>query len=277
MTTTSLPGVRSYRRLALSNSLTKAISDRLLLALIVGLGVGAMGLLMGPMYLALEDILAEMLSQFPEPIMAIAGGADMATASGYLTGEMYSIVVPFAVMFVAVSSAARAFGGEMENETIGLVMSTPTRRTRLASDKVVAMIIHIILASGLVGLLVYIGVAVSGIDVSVGNVFAVSLMLSLLSVFVGGISMVISIVTGRGVVAILAGMLVAIAMYAWSSFVPMADAVADLAWLSPWHHYIGTDPLGSGIDWGSAALLLVLAVVPLMASVYLFKRRDIAA
>ncbi len=277
MTTTTLPGVRSYQRLALSNSLTKAVMDRLLLTLIVGLGVGAMGLAMGPMWLALEDIIGEMLSQFPESIMAIAGGADMATASGWYTGEMYSIVVPFAVMFVAASSAARAFGGEMENETIGLVMSTPTRRTRLATNKVLAMVIHVFVAAGLVGLMVWIGIAASGIDIGIGNVVAISLMLSLLSVFVGGVSMVVSIVSGRGVVAILAGMLVAIVMYAWSSFVPMADAIADLAWLSPWHHYIGTDPLGSGVDWASAALLVVLAVVPLVFSVYLFKRRDIAA
>ncbi len=277
MTTASLPGVRRYQRLALSNSLTKAISDRLLLTLIVGTGVGAMGMLMGPMYLAIEDILTEMLSQFPESIMAIAGGADMATASGYLTGEMYSIVVPFAVMFVAVSSAARAFGGEMENETIGLVLSTPTRRTRLATDKILAMIVHVALASGLVGVLVWVGVAFSGIDVSAANVVAISLMLSLLSIFIGGISMVVSIVSGRGVLAILAGLLVAISMYAWSSFVPMADAISELAWLSPWHHYIGTDPLGSGVDWGSAALLAILAVFPLVVGVYLFKRRDIAA
>jgi ABC-2 type transport system permease protein len=277
MTTTAIPGVRSRQRLALTNSFTKAIADRLLLTLIVGIGVGAMGLAMGPIYLALEDVLEEMLAQFPESIMAIAGGADMTTAAGYYTGEMYSIVVPFAVMFVAATSVARAFGGEMENGTIGLVMSTPTRRTRLATEKAVAMIIHVVLAAALVGVMVWIGIVASGLDIAAGNVFAISLMLSLVSVFVGGISMVISILTGRGVLAILAGMLVAMAMYAWSSFVPMAEAIADLAWLSPWHHYIGTDPLGSGVDWASAALLTLLAVVPLAVGVYLFKRRDIAA
>ena len=277
MTTITLPGVRRRQRLALTNSLAKAIAERLLLTLIVGLGVGAMGLAMGPIYLALEDVLEEMLSQFPESIMAIAGGADMATAAGYYTGEMYSIVVPFAVMFVAAASAARAFGGEMENATIGLVMSTPTRRTRLATDKAAAMVLHVVLAAALVGVLVWIGIVVSSIDISAVNVFAISLMLSLLSVFVGGISMVVSIVSGRGTLAILAGMLVAIAMYAWSSFVPMADAIADLAWLSPWHHYIATDPLGSGIDWASAGLLTILAVVPLIVGIRLFRRRDIAA
>lgn len=277
MTTITLPGVRRRQRLALTNSLTKAIADRLLLTLIVGLGVGAMGLAMGPIYLALEDVLEEMLSQFPESIMAIAGGADMATAAGYYTGEMYSIVVPFAVMFVAASSAARAFGGEMENATIGLVMSTPTRRTRLATEKAAAMVIHVVLSSALVGVMVWVGVVASSIDISAVNIFAISLMLALLSVVVGGISMVVSIVSGRGVLAILVGMLVAIAMYAWSSFVPMAEAIADLAWLSPWHHYIGTDPLGSGIDWASAALLTILAVVPLVVGIRSFKRRDIAA
>lgn len=277
MTTTSLPGVRGYQRLALTNTFTKAIMDRLLLALIVGLGVGAMGLSMGPMWLALKDVIGEMLSQFPESLLAIAGGADMATASGWYTGEMYSIVVPFAVMFVAASSAARAFGGEMENETIGLVMSTPTRRTRLAFDKVVAMVIHVALASGLIGLMVWIGVVLSGIDISFANIVAISLMLTLLAVFVGGIAMVVSIVSGRGVMAILVALLVGVAMYAWSSFVPMAEAIADLAWLSPWHHYIATDPMGSGVDWASAALLAVLAAVPLAVSVYLFKRRDVAA
>jgi ABC-2 type transport system permease protein len=218
-----------------------------------------------------------MISQFPESLLAIAGGADMATASGWYTGETYSIVVPFAVMFVAASSAARAFGGEMESLTLGLVMSTPTRRTRLAIDKLVAMVIHVVLAAALIGLMVYIGIVAVGIDISLANVFAISFMLTLLCVFVGGIAAVASILAGRGVLAILVAMLVGIVMYAWSAFLPMAEATADLAWLSPWHHYIGTDPMGSGIDWASAALLTILAAVPLVIAVYLFKRRDVAA
>ena len=277
MTTSTIQGVRGYRRFSLTNTFTKAIADRLLVAIVVGLGAGAMGLSMGPMWLALEDVIGEMLSQFPPEILAIAGGADMATASGWYTGEMYSIVVPFAVMFVAAASAARAFGGEVENGTMGLVMATPTRRTRLATDKAVAMILHVLIAAGLIGLLTYIGIVISGIDISLLDVAAITLMLSLLSVFVGGIAMVISILAGRGTLAILLGMLVGVVMYVWSSVLPMSETTAELAWLSPWHHYIATDPMGSGIDWASAALLTILAVVPLVVGVYVFKRRDIPA
>jgi ABC-2 type transport system permease protein len=215
----------------------------------------------------------------PKEIFAIAGGADMTTPAGWYTGELYSIMVPFVLMFVAASSAARAFGGEMEARTLGLVMSTPTRRTRIAVDKAVAMVIHVVIASAIIALGTYTGVLLAGIDIGLGDVLAMHLMVTLISIFVGGIAMVVSIVSGRGVMAILVAMLVGVVMYAWSSFLPMAGSalLADLAWLSPWHQFIATDPMGSGVPWASAALLTVLAVVPLVVGVYLFKRRDVAA
>ena len=277
MTSTTMNGVRGYQRLALTNTFTKALADRALLVLIAGLAMGAFNVMMGPMFLALEDAIAEMMEAMPEGIMAIAGGADMATATGFYTGEMYSIMVPFAVIFVAVSSAAKAFGGEVENQTIGLVAASPIRRTRLATDKVVAMVIHAFAAAAIMGLGVWLGSFIAGLDISTVNIVAITVMVTLLACSAGGLAMVISIITGRGTAAILIAMLVAVLAYAWSSFVPMADAIADLAWLSPWHHYIATDPMGSGIDWASAALLAILAIVPLVVSVYLFKRRDIAA
>jgi ABC-2 type transport system permease protein len=277
MTSTTMNGVRGYQRLALTNTFTKALADRALLVLIAGLAMGAFNVMMGPMFLALEDAIAEMMEAMPEGIMAIAGGADMATATGFYTGEMYSIMVPFAVIFVAVSSAARAFGGEVENQTIGLVAASPIRRTRLATDKVVAMVIHAFTAAAIMGLGVWLGSFIAGLDISTVNIVAITVMVTLLACSAGGLAMVISIITGRGTAAILIAMLVAVLAYAWSSFVPMADAIADLAWLSPWHQYIGTDPLGSGIDWASAALLAVLAVLPLIVGVYLFRRQDIPA
>ena len=272
-----MSGVRSYQRLALTNTFTKALADRALLVLVAGISMGVFNVMMGPMFLALEDAIEEMLKAMPESIMAIAGGADMATASGFYTGEMYSIMVPFAVIFVAVASAARAFGGEIENQTIGLVAASPIRRTRLAVDKVAAMVVHVFVAAAIMGLGVWIGAAIADLDISAPNIVAITIMVSLLACAAGGLAMVISIISGRGTMAILVTMLVAVFAYAWSSFVPMADAIADWAWLSPWHQYIGTDPLGSGIDWPSAALLLILAVVPLAIGVRLFRQRDIPA
>jgi ABC-2 type transport system permease protein len=277
MTSDSLSGVRGYQRFAITNSLSKALTDRLLVAAIVGLMGAGMGFLMGPMYLALEDVLSDLLATMPDTIMAIAGGVDMATPAGWYTGEMYSIVFPFAVMFVAANAAARAFGGEMENRTIGLVLATPNHRTRLAIEKAAAMVVHVVVATVLLSVGVWLGAVVAGVGISVGDIAAIGLMLALVSCAVGGLSMVVSIVTGRGVMAILVAMLAAIAGYVWSSFVPLAEPIADLAWLSPWHHYIGTRPMSEGVDWLSAAWLAFLAIGSMAAGVYLFKRRDIPA
>lgn len=277
MTSTTFDGARGYHRLALINSLTKAIADRLLLATIVGLGLAAMSLVMAPMFVALEESLAEMLDSIPESVMAMAGGVDMATPAGWYTGEMYSIVVPFAVILVAIISSARAFGGEVEARTIGLIMSTPTRRSRLAAHKLVAMVVHVTLAAGLTALGTWIGVAVMGLDLSLGGIVAITFMLALLSVAAGSLAMLVSVATGRGNLAILITALVAVAAYAWSSFVPLADPIADLAWLSPWHHYIGTDPISDGVDLLSAAWLAILAAVPMVLGVRVFRRRDIPA
>jgi ABC-2 type transport system permease protein len=277
MTSTTLRGVRGYRRLTLSNSFAKAIADRLAVALIVGVGLGAMSLSMAPMFLALEDTIVEVMSQFPESILSIAGGADMATPAGWYTGEMYSIMAPFAVIFVAISSAARAFGGEIENKTIGLVMATPLRRTRLALDKAMAMLIHVAIASVVMALGTWIGIAATGLEVSLSGVLAITFMLWLLASATGGLAMLISIITGRGTLAMLVAALVAVFAYVWSSFVPMADTIADLAWLSPWHHYIAPDPMSHGVDLASAALLAILVILPIATGIYLFKRRDIPA
>jgi ABC-2 type transport system permease protein len=190
---------------------------------------------------------------------------------------MYSIVVPFAVILVAIISSARAFGGEVEARTIGLVMSTPTRRSRLAAHKLIAMVVHVTLAAGLTALGTWIGVAVMGLDLSLGGIVAITFMLALLSVAAGSLAMLVSVATGRGNLAILVTALVAVAAYAWSSFVPLADPIADLAWLSPWHHYIGTDPITEGVDPLSAAWLAILAAVPMILGVRVFRRRDIPA
>lgn len=277
MTTSSLAGVRRWRLLTITNSFTKAIVDRLALALVVGLGVGALGFTMGPMWLSLKDVIAEMLDQFPPELFAIAGGADMTTPAGWYTGEMYSIVAPFAVVFVAVASAARAFGGEIEQRTIGLVLATPTKRGRLAIHKALAMMVHVVVAAGLVGLLTWLGIVASAIEIAAGNVLAISLMLALLSILLGGVAMIVSVVSGRAQPAILVSMLLAVVLYTWSSLAPMTSQLADLAWLSPWHHYIAGNPMGTGVDWASAGLLAGLAGLLLGLGIQLFRRRDIPA
>jgi ABC-2 type transport system permease protein len=275
MTSTTLDGVRGYRRLALANPFTKAVADRLPLAVIAGAGVAAMAVMMGPMFVALEETIAEMMASMPDSFMAIAGGADMTTAAGWYSGEMYSIVAPFAVIYVAATSASKAFGGEVEENTMGILLANPVPRVRLAVDKVVAMIIHVLVASALIGLGTWIGASIGGLDIATSNIVAIAVHMMLLAIVFGSLAMILSVVTGRKTIAILVVMMLTLVAYLWSGFVPLVDSVASLANLSPWHHYMGPDPLTNGVDWASAGLLAALGTLGAVAGIALFKRRDI--
>ena len=36
--------------------------------------------------------------------------------------------------------------------------------------------------------------------------------------------------------------------------------LADIAWLSPFHYYLGSDPFTNGMAWGNAGVLALLSV-----------------
>ena len=62
-----------------------------------------------------------------------------------------------------------------------------------------------------------------------------------------------------------------------ASFLPLSASLKGLAGLSPWYHYNGSDPLSNGVDLVSAGILAFLTLAALVASVWLFERRDIPA
>jgi len=276
MSSITISGVRGYRRLTLVNTFTKAVADRMLLVLLAGIGVALMNVAMGPMYASLEDTIAEVMGSMPDVFRAIAGVADETTAAGFYTAEVYSMVAPFVVIYVALASATKAFGGEVEDRTMGLLMANPVPRTRLAIDKLAAMVVHVVLVSVLIGLGTWVGVVIGGLDVSSGNVVAITVHMALLAVVFGTLGMIVSIATARRIMALLAVMLVALVAYLWSGFVPLVDSIAGLASLSPWYHYIGSGPLLNGMDWASAALLVIMASLLAVIAIALFKRRDIS-
>ena len=257
MSSSAGTGISTLHRITLANTLTKAISDRLLVASVTGVGIGLMSLVMGPMFLSLADSIAELMETLPDSFLAIAAGADMATAPGWYTGEMYSIMAPLAVIFVAVWSASKAFAGEIEDRTMGILIANPVRRTRLAIDKFIAMVVHVVVAAGLVGLGTWLGVTIAGLDVESSAIVAISVHLALLAILFGALAALVSIVTGRRMLAVLVVLMLALVAYLWSGFVPLMDSIAGLANLSPWHHYVGSDPPDEwdGLAFGGAACL----------------------
>ena len=273
--TATLDRIRPWQRLALTGTFSKAVADRLPTALIVGAVMGLMGLVLGPMFVPVQDSIGTMMAMIPEEFMSFFGGVDMATPTGFLDGEMYSMMAPAAVIWVAIVSASKALAGEIEAGSMGLLAINPISRRHLASDKAGAMLVHVAVTSLLVGLGVWLGILTADLPIPASNVLTMSVHLALLGTATGALALLLSVITARRLPSLVLAAVAAFVAWVLASFLPLSDSLQGLVVLSPWHHYNGSDPLANGLDVGSAGILAALTALLLWAAVVRYERCDI--
>ena len=236
---------------------------------------GMMGVLMGPMYSAIEENIADLADDFPEAILAIAGGGDLATPEGFYQVETFSLMAPIAIMIVTIVVGARALAGEESNRTIGLLLANPIKRSTVVAEQALAMVVY----AAVVGVATFAGVAlgsvIAGLDMSIGNIAATSLLVTLLGLVFGALALALSAATGRVKIAVYGAIGVALASHLFNSLLPLSDNLAGYARWTPNHYYLSNDPLVNGMHWGHAALLAGLAASLVTAAIALFDRRDL--
>lgn len=235
-----------------------------------------MGVMLGPMYNLIDDALAGFTDNFPEALMALfGGGGDIATPEGWYQVETFGMLAPISVMVVTVMIGARALAGEEEGRTMGLLLANPISRSTIVLEKTFTMVVY----AFVVGFATFAGVAVGswlgGLGMSMGNIAATSLLVTLLGLVFGALALVIGAATGRVKIAVFGSIGAALAFHLFNAFLPLDDSLAGYAKWSPFYYYLSSDPLNNGMDWGHGALLTGLAVGLVALSVGLFQRRDL--
>lgn len=273
MSTNNVLATSGWRGLTLTNVFTKSVADRLLLALVVGLGMLLMGVWMGPLYNTMAADLEKLAAGLPEVMTALFG--EMTSPTGFMNAEIYSLFAPAMLVYVAVASAAKAFAGEEENLSIGLLAANPISRTSLAIQKAAATVVHVVLVTALTGMGVWAGVVLAGLDISGSNIVAVSVQMGLLGLAVAALTMLLAVATGRRIISMVAASSISLLAYIWASFTPLSESLETFAVLSPWDWYFSSNPLANGMDWGYAGMLALLAAVLFAASVWVFDHRDL--
>ncbi len=236
---------------------------------------GMMGVLMGPMYDAIAGDIAVLSDQFPEEILALAGGGDFSTPEGFYEIETFSLMAPVAVMIVTIVAGVGGLAGEESQRTMGLLLANPIRRSRVVLEVVLAMILNAVIVgaatfAGVVG-----GSVIAGIGLSVAGVAAASLLATLLGLAFGMLALAVSAATGRAATAVYATIGVALASHLLNSYLPLTNRFSGWARWTPNYYYLTSDPLVNGLSWGHAAVLAAVAASLLVVSVVLFDRRDI--
>ena len=234
-----------------------------------------MGLMIGPMYTLIDDALKNAADQFPEVLLAFFGGGDMGTPEGFYQVESFGMMAPVAVMVATVAIGARAVAGEEANNTMGLLLANPVKRSTIVLQKTIAMVLY----GFVVGFATFAGVVggslLGGLGMDIGNIAATSLLVTLLGVAFGALSLALGAGTGRTRVAVYGTIGAALGLHILNAFAPYSDSLSGLAKWSPFYYYLGSDPLNNGMHWGHAAVLTGLTVLLIGLAVVLFQRRDL--
>ncbi len=235
-----------------------------------------MGVLIPPLYNFIPEDFINIFASFPDALVAMIGGVDMGTPTGFLTGEVFSLVGPIAIIVLATTIGSRALAGEEENHTMDLLMSNPISRSSLILEKVQAMVAWAVLFGVVTFSATWIGVRIGGLDeVGVEGIASISLLLTLFGLVYGGIALLFGAATGKRGVATMVTTGIALVTWFMFSFFPLSETFEPIASLSPFHWYLGSDPLLNGMDWTGAALLAGSFVILVIASIPLFQKRDL--
>jgi ABC-2 type transport system permease protein len=244
-----------------------------LLFVVAALMFGVMGVLIGPIYNAIGDAVISLGEGFPEALLALFGGGDLSTPEGFYQLESFGLMAPIAVMVVTITIGARALAGEEEDRTMSLLLANPIPRSQIVVEKTLTMV----LCALAVGIATFAGVTVGSwvgvLGMDVGNIAATSLLAVLIGLLFGSLAMLLSAATGVVRFAIFVPVGAALIFHVMNAIGELNDA----AWAnwSPFHYYLGGDPLTNSMPWDHAALLAALVVLLLAVAVPAFQRRDL--
>lgn len=253
----------------------KTASDYQGLLLIVSIVIFLIAIIVGPMYGLIDQQIKSLGASLPEAMIALFGGGDMSTFEGFYQIEVFGLMAPMSVMAVTIAIGAGALAGEEKRNTMGLLLANPVKRSTIVIQKSTTMILY----GSIVGFATYLGTAagatIGNLGMSLWDVAATCLLVTLLGLAFGAFSLVLGAATGKVQVAVFGTIGVAFVTYLLNAFLPLSQNLSGWAKVSPFWYYLGGDPLLGGLDWIDATVLGVLAVVLFAASIMLFNRRDL--
>ena len=202
---------------------------------------------------------------------------DFLSPVGYLSSQVYYLLLPLLFSFLAVSLGSSLIAKEESNRTIELLLARPVARTQLVLGKAAAGLIvlaRVGLAIGLIGAIEVLLIKFKG--VSIWNVMLVTLMALVMSALFGTVAFALTAIGSLGRrAAIGVAVLIAFGSYLVSS---LDKTVTWLQWpakVLPFHYYRPADILdGHFTPWEALGMCVIIALL-IIVSCFAFRRRDI--
>ncbi len=223
--------------------------------------------------------LNSMMAKFPEALKALIGGSnwDLSSATGFLNIELFPLILPALLAGFAVALGSGFTAGEESRGTIDVLLSYPVPRWQMVLEKVAALIVAMVAIAIVMLAGIQIGAVIGDSPVDLAKVSGGLLLATILSLCFGLMALALAAWTGNRAAAAGIPIGLMVVMYLVESLSAQIPSLKDINFLSLFHYYLSHSPLVSGLHLGDTLVLVVVAAVFLVASLFLFERRDLAA
>jgi len=216
-----------------------------------------------------------LVDSMPEALVTAMGYDAIGSPAGYLESTVYGLLAPILMLVFALGLGARLIAGEEEAGELELEAASTVGRTRLLLERYLALVLGVVWLAALVGA-VSLGLARAlGMEIGTAPLLGATVGLLLLVLALGSVAFAVGAATGRRALALAVGAGVAVLAYVANALAPLLDDGAWLERLSPFHWYLGNDPLNEGLGLPGAAALAALALISLVVAVVAYDRRDL--
>ncbi|MEO3926814.1 ABC transporter permease subunit [Micromonosporaceae bacterium B7E4] len=215
-------------------------------------------------------------NRIPQGMQTALGFQDLSSGAGYLQAVIYTVFVPLLLIMAATTFGTRAIAGPEDAGVLDLLLANPVSRPRFVLQRFAALTAAVVAVGAVVWVLVLVLAAALDMDVAASRISAASLGLLLVGLCFGTLALTVSAFAGRRPIVLATTGSVALATYLLHTLGNQFDVIRPLRWLSPFHYYLGADPLHTGFHVGYLAVLAGVSVLLVAVAAVAFERRDLA-
>lgn len=213
----------------------------------------------------------------PEGMRQALGWTDYASGAGYMQAVVFGQFAPLLLIMAAAVFGARGVAGPEEAGELDLYLANPISRRQFVLQRFAA-VAAVITGVGLVAWLMALAMnAAADMKVPVGNVSAASLGLLLIGLGFGTLAFTLGAAGLRRAAVLGVTGVIAVAAFLLHTLAGQVESIEPLRWASPFHYYVGADPLREGFHAGYLTVLAAIPVVLIAVGAYAFTRRDVGA
>lgn len=219
--------------------------------------------------------LSTFLDNYPEALKQIFRMEDYTSGAGFLSTELFSMMLPLIFISIGASWGANASAQEEERRTADILLTLPISRVRILSIKIATAILSQVLLA--TTLLLSLAIGIRFVDLSLGTtkIMAGALTGALLGILFNAVATFLGAAWGKRSIALGGAIGLAIAGFLFFSLAPLVDTFERITPINPFQWTLGSRPLFEGVDVGYTVFSLVLASALYVASLVVFRRRDI--